>query len=597
MSIIFLDIETDNSEGFNGLDFLGGRVVTVQLLLPNGNVIIIKDPVQAKMNEIKDILESNLIIGHDIRFDAKFLKQQFGITLKTVYDTQIAEIVLSGGKYAGKKDVVGLKDLVYRYCGKKMDKAEQMGFMYGVPLTMAQREYAANDLRYLPEIFKMQQAKIKAKELENVINIEMRAIPALVWLELSGINVDLEKLELFRINAEKTRDAARKTFFELLGTSPINLNSPIQLIKALNAAGIPVTSTKKEELAKFNHPVLDALEEFKKSEKLLNTFIDKIPGYISPTTGRVHADYFQIGAVTGRFSCRNPNMQQQPSRTQKNWKEIFVAGEGKEIVTADYSQIELRIVGQAAKDQKYIDAYNTEGVDLHIRTASALFGVPENEVSKTQRSMAKSVNFGLNYGMWANGLVKRLKADANVEVTPEDAQIYAEGFQKMYPDVTAHLDKTSKEGLRNLSVRTMAGRLIEFEKPSITLERQMRDVREKYRKIHKTEMSYSDEYHIKSDMLRGIKGSIKRQSKNYPIQGFCADLVKIAMGNIFFILEPIGVKFIATVHDELVFECDKAQTAFVMETVEREMSAAGTGYFIDIPCKAEVFKGDYWHKD
>ena len=225
MSIIFLDIETDNSEGFNGLDFLGGRVVTVQLLLPNGNVIIIKDPVQAKMNEIKDILESNLIIGHDIRFDAKFLKQQFGITLKTVYDTQIAEIVLSGGKYAGKKDVVGLKDLVYRYCGKKMDKAEQMGFMYGVPLTMAQREYAANDLRYLPEIFKMQQAKIKAKELENVINIEMRAIPALVWLELSGINVDLEKLELFRINAEKTRDAARKTFFELLGTSTINLNS------------------------------------------------------------------------------------------------------------------------------------------------------------------------------------------------------------------------------------------------------------------------------------------------------------------------------------------------------------------------------------
>lgn len=597
MPIIFLDIETDNSEGYNGLDFFGGRVVTVQLLLPDGKVVIIKDPTQAKMKEIKDILESNLIIGHNLRFDAKFLKQQFGITLKTVYDTQIAEIVLSGGKYVGKKDVVGLKDLVYRYCGKKMDKAEQIGFMYGVPLTMAQREYAANDLRYLPEIFKLQQAKIKTKDLENVINIEMRAIPALVWLELSGINVDLEKLELFKINAVKSRDAARTTLFELLGTNTINLNSPIQLIKALNAVGLPVTSTKKEELAKFDHPVLDALEEFKKSEKLLNTFIEKMTGFINPATGRVHADYFQIRAVTGRFSCRNPNLQQQPSRTHKNWKEIFVAGEGKETVTADYSQVELRIVGQAAKDQKYIEAYNTEGVDLHIRTAAALFGVPEDKVSKTQRSMAKSVNFGLNYGMWANGLVKRLKADANVNVTPEEAQIYAEGFQKMYPDVTAHLDKTSKEGLRNLSVRTMAGRLIEFEKPSITLERQMRDVREKYKKTHKTEMPYSDEYYIKSDMLRGIKGSIKRQSKNYPIQGFCADLVKIAMGNIFLILEPLGVKFIATVHDELVFECDKSQTAFVMETVEREMSAAGTSYFPDIPCKVEVFKGDYWHKD
>ena len=143
----------------------------------------------------------------------------------------------------------------------------------------------------------------------------------------------------------------------------------------------------------------------------------------------------------------------------------------------------------------------------------------------------------------------------------------------------------------------MAGRLIEFENQEITLERQMREIREKYKKKHGENIPYLDEQNIKTDMRRGIKGSIKRQSKNYPIQGFCADLVKIAMGNIFLVLEPLGVKFIATVHDELVFECDKNQTAFVMETVEREMSAAGTQYFPDIPCKADVFKGDYWHKD
>jgi DNA polymerase I-like protein with 3'-5' exonuclease and polymerase domains len=143
----------------------------------------------------------------------------------------------------------------------------------------------------------------------------------------------------------------------------------------------------------------------------------------------------------------------------------------------------------------------------------------------------------------------------------------------------------------------MAGRLIEFENQEITLERQMREIREKYKKKHGENIPYLDEQNIKTDMRRGIKGSIKRQSKNYPIQGFCADLVKIAMGNIFLVLEPLGVKFIATVHDELVFECDKNQTAFVMETVEREMSAAGTSYFPDVPCKAEVFKGDYWHKD
>jgi len=597
MPIIYLDIETDNSEGFNGLDFFGGRVVTVQLLLPNGNVVIIKDPTQPKMNEIKDILESNLIIGHNLRFDSKFLKQRFGITLKNVYDTQIAEIILSGNKYVGKKDVVGLKDLVYRYCGKKMDKAEQTGFMYGVPLTMAQQEYAANDLRHLPEIFKQQQTKIKVKSLETIINLEMRVIPALVWLELSGINVDLERLDLFRIAAVNTRDAAKVKLFELLGNDTINLNSPIQLIKALNLVGIHVTSASKEELAKFDHPVLDALKEFKTNEKLLNTFIYKMPGYVNPITGRVHAEYYQIGAVTGRFSCRKPNMQQQPSRTLKNWKEIFVAGDGKRIVTADYSQIELRIVGQVAKDQKYIDAYNTAGVDLHIRTAAALFNVQESEVTNTQRSMAKAVNFGLNYGMWANGLVKRLKADANVEVTPEEAQAYAEGFQKMYPDVTAYLDKASREGLKNMCVRTMAGRLIEFENPESTLERQMRGIKEKYKKKHGSGLPYLDEQNIRSDMRRGIKGSVKRQSKNYPIQGFCADLVKNAMGNLFPILEPLGVKFIATVHDELVFECDEGQTALVRETVEKEMIAAGNGYFPDIPCKAEVFDETYWHKE
>jgi len=596
MPIIYLDLETDNSEGYDGLDVFGGRIVTVQMRLPNNKVIIIKDPNQEQMNEIKDILENYLIIGHNLRFDAKFLKQQFGITLKNVYDTQIAEIVISGGLYIGKKDVVRLQDLVYRYCGKHMDKKEQKSFMHGVPLTKAQREYAANDLRYLPEIFQKQQAKIKAKELENIIDIEMKAIPALVWLELSGISVDLEKLNLFKINTEKAREEAQTKLFGILGTSDINLNSPIQLVKALNNIGVPVTSTKKEELAKYNHPAIDALEEYKKSEKLLNTFIEKMPEYFNPATGRIHAEYYQIGAVTGRISCKNPNMQQQPSRTQKNWKEIFVAGEGKQIVTADYSQIELRIVGQAAKDRMYIAAYNTPGVDLHRRTASMLFNIPEDKVSDTQRSMAKSVNFGLNYGMWANGLVKRLKAEANVDVTPEEAKSYAEGFQRMYPEVATYFDNSSKEGLRNNCVRTMAGRLIEFEKMEITLERKLQEANEKYKKTHSEDMSYLEGEKLRVDLKRSIKGSIGRQSKNYPIQGFCADLVKMAMARIFPILEPLGVKFIATVHDEFVFECNKTQTDFVMETVKREMEMAGAQYFTDIPCRVEVFSGDYWHK-
>jgi ribonuclease D len=223
MPLIYLDIETEDSESYNGLDVFNGRIVTVQMLLPSGKTIIIKDP--SNLDNVKSVLENNLIVGHNIKFDAKFLKQKFGITLRNVYDTQIAEIIISGGLYAGKKDVVRLQDLVFRYFGKHMDKAEQRSFLYGIPLTMAQKEYAANDLRYLPEIFKQQQAKIKALGLEDIVNIEMKAIPAIVWLELSGISVDLNKLEELRQKVQERKDAAEAQIYEMLGTRDINLNT------------------------------------------------------------------------------------------------------------------------------------------------------------------------------------------------------------------------------------------------------------------------------------------------------------------------------------------------------------------------------------
>lgn len=597
MPIIYLDIETDNSEGYNGLDVFGGRIVTIQLLLPNNKIIIIKDPTLQKMNDVKDILESNLIIGHNLKFDLKFLKQQFGITIHNVYDTQIAETVISGGLYAGKKDVVRLQDLVYRYCGKKMNKVEQSGFMYGVPLTVSQKEYAANDLRYLPEIFKQQRATIKQLDLEEIIKIEMQAIPAIVWLELSGIKVDLDKLDLFRENAERVLNELRASLTQVLGD--INLNSPSQLVNALNHIGIPVTSTRKDELIKYNHPVLDRLDEYKKVSKLLSAFINPLPEYVNPHTDRIHANYSQIGAVTGRISCSYPNMQQQPSKSQKNWREIFIADEGNVIVTADYSQIELRLVGQAAKDPKYIDAYNAvPNVDLHRRTAALFFNVSVDQVTSTQRNVAKSVNFGLNYGMWSSGLVKKLKSDANIDATLEEAVTYAENFQKMYPGVTAYLDHSKKEGLKNNCVRTFAGRLIKFANPETTLHKMLSTAQDEHRKTHNGEpLPILTEQRLRTEFKRSIRGSIGRQSKNYPIQGSCADLVKIAMSRIFKILEPMGVKFVATVHDELVFECKKEHAAFVKETVRNEMIIAGFGWFTDIPCEAEVFSEDYWHKD
>lgn len=559
MSLLYLDIETDNTNGA-GLDVFNGKIVTIQILLPSGKTIILKDP--GSLDNVKSLLENNLVVGHNLKFDSKFLKHHFGVTLYKVYDTYLAEIILSGGLYAGKHGVTGLKDLVFRYCGQQMNKEEQQGFRCGVPLTQQQKQYAANDLKFLPEIFKQQQAKIKLLGLENVINTEMKALPAMVWLELSGMHVDTRRLNELEKTIETRRREAEQCLYEMLGTSKINLNSTQQLTKELNRLGVPVENTKADELAKFDNPVIQKLKEYKTAEKQLNTFVKKLPSFINKKTGRVHANFFQIGANTGRLSCTKPNLQQQPSHTFPEWRTIFKAENGNKIVTADYSQIELRIVGQVAQDQKYLQVYNTPGADLHRGTAAKLFNIPVEAVTSEQRSIAKTVNFGLNYGMGAEGLKTDLKTKVGIDATLQEVTAFINNFQRLYPEVTRYLNQKGTEGLKNLEVRNEAGRLIRFEKPE-------------------------------DDKARGC---IKRESKNKPIQSLCADMVKIAMGNIFLILEPKGVKFINTVHDELVFECTEDQAEEVKDIVKTEMENAGALFLIDLPCIAEITISDIWEK-
>ncbi|MFA7206777.1 MAG: DNA polymerase, partial [Saccharofermentanales bacterium] len=363
LPIIYLDIETDNTGGF-GLDCFKSRVVTVQLMLPSGKVVILKDP--KNLDEIKELLEYSLVIGHNIKFDSLWIKHHFGVTLYNVYDTMIAEVIISGGLFAGKRGVTGLKDVVARRCGIKMDKHEQTGFVWGQPLTEAQTQYAADDLKYLPEIYRQQQEEIKKLDLSEVVDIEMRAIPAMVWLELSGISFDAGKLDELRKKLIVRKTAAQDKLYKAFGTSKLNFNSPFQIKKALASIGIIVESAgvddikdmriravngklKQAKMAKqvtlFGAEdeltpveVLDAISEFKETEKLLNTFVNKLPTYVHPKTGRVHANYRQLGAKSGRMSCSQPNMQQQPSKKLPEWRSIFAAEKGEKLVIADYSQ-------------------------------------------------------------------------------------------------------------------------------------------------------------------------------------------------------------------------------------------------------------------
>lgn len=551
MPFLYLDIETD------GLDPLTCNLVTLQLMKDSGKSIIIKDP--ESLEAIKNQLESHIIVGHNLKFDSKFLKYRYGITLKNVYDTYIAEIALSGGLLAGMKGA-SLKDLAFKYCGVNIDKSEQCSFKKGVELTSEQAKYAINDLRYLKEIMRQQQTKINFLGLEKVIDTEMKAIPAVVWLELSGINIDLDKVNQINNQLVEQREKYAKFLSNAFMPYNVKLNSPKKLKEELNRLEIPVTKTSAEELTKFrNNPVIEALLDYKEVNTLITKFTSRTHEYINPVTKRAHANFNQYGAKSGRFTCKKPNLQQQPSKFAE-WRAIYKATSGNKIITADYSQIELRILGQVSRDREFIKAYN-EGTDLHKLTASKIFKVPLAEVTKQQRSMSKTVNFGIAYGMWVQGLQGNL-TKAGISIGTDEAEQIIKGFYKAYPAVSTYLYEIGEEGLRRREVRNKAGRLLKFTSP--------KDKRE--------------------------EGSIKRESKNLPIQSLCADMVKIAMGNIFLKLEPRGIKFINTVHDELVFEAPEALAEETASIVKEEMEKAGRIFLKDIPCVAEVTVSDVWEK-
>ena len=231
---------------------------------------------------------------------------------------------------------------------------------------------------------RQQQAKVKRLGLENVVDIEMKCLPAVVWMESSGIHVDFNKFKEIKTTIQNKYYASEAFLQKELVTydkqvqldgslipNELNLNSPEQLKHALKNRGYDIRKTDKKTRAKYvNDPIFEALTDFKEAETLLKMFIKPLPEFINSSTNRIYPEFWQYGATSGRFTCGKPNLQQQPSRF-KNWRTIFTAEPGNKIVACDYSQIELRIIGELAKDPQYMEAYKMKQ-DLHIRTAAAM---------------------------------------------------------------------------------------------------------------------------------------------------------------------------------------------------------------------------------
>ncbi|MBU4138585.1 MAG: hypothetical protein KJ729_01375, partial [Euryarchaeota archaeon] len=286
MGIIYFDTET------TGLDPFKDKITLIQRY--QGNKIILIKPKVSVIEYLKVLLESNLVVGHNLKFDLKFLKHHFNIEPTNLFDTYIAEILISGGQKAGQKGASTLETVAWDYAGIKLKKDQKIQQSFkGQELTQEQIEYAAMDVAVLPDIHAKQQNQLKKLSLEKVFATEMSCIPATVWLELSGTPIDLEGAKKLEKEIKEKLDSLRLNFLTILkesgyrnldleGMPAVNLDSPAKLLKALKAIGLDLASTNESTLSALKHPAGKALKEYRKHQKLLNTFLEKLPKHINP---------------------------------------------------------------------------------------------------------------------------------------------------------------------------------------------------------------------------------------------------------------------------------------------------------------------------
>lgn len=563
MNEIYFDIET------TGLDVFTEKVTLIQIL-QNDKIRLIKNITPEKISEIKTLLESNLVVGQNLKFDLKFMKHHFGIECPNIFDTYIAELVLSGGLKARSKGTVSLKALAQQYIGIEMIKDKELRTSFNdQELSNEQIQYAAMDVAVLPEIYTKQKKMLEAMNLNTTFNIEIKCIPAVIWLELSGLPIDLKKLNKLRIETEakllEAETKIKQIFLDnnykrntLFGVEPIdvNLNSPKELLVALNAIGIPVTSTGDEVLATLVHPIGKLLRDHRGAQKLLGSFINAYPDHINKITGRIHPSFNQYGANTGRFSSNNPNMQQVPH--EKEIRSIFKAPEGSKIVTADYSQIELRIIAQVSQEPNFINIYKNNG-DIHRKTAAMVLNKSEKDVTKDERQQAKAINFGFAYGLGASSFLQKAKNDYNVDMPLEQAKEIRAKFFNSYPILSDYLKNVGLKAAADQQIINKAGRIVRFD-------------------LHLEKWQYEN------------------MGKNTPIQSLSADITKTSMGELYHKLKPYNVKLINTVHDELVFEIKDEFVDICKKIINDTMEAAAQKYITSIPSPVEVGVNQVWSK-
>lgn len=515
--------------------------------------------------EKRDVLK----IAHNIKYDYKVLKNYDIEVRGAIFDTMIAHYLINPDM---KHGMDYLSEIYLNYTPISIEsligkKGKNQGNLRSVSLKQ-QTDYAAEDADVTFQLYEIFEQKLKEENLENLFyRIEMPLMKVLAKMELVGISLDKECLKKESLELENDLKNLEKKIFEFSGEE-FNLNSPKQLgeilfekLKLDTKAKKTKTgqySTSEEVLQKLEskHEIIKHILEYRTYQKLKSTYVDALPMQVNEKTGRIHTNFMQTVAATGRLSSVNPNLQNIPIRTLRGQqvRAAFTASEGNKLISADYSQIELRLIAEISGEKNMIEAFQ-KGEDIHASTAAKLFKIPLDEVTKLQRSQAKTVNFGIIYGVSSFGLSEQ------TGLSRTEAKQMIDAYFETYSRLKEYMNEQIMTARKNGYVETILGR-----------KRYLKDI---------------------NSANFVVKGHAERNAINAPIQGSAADIIKLAMINIDRELEnqKMETKMLLQVHDELIFETpiDEIETAKILIKTQME-----TAYATQVPLLTEVGIADNW---
>ena len=528
-------------------------------------------PLQQVLEKLRPWLEdaSKPKLGQHVKYDSHVLANH-GITVQGyVHDTMLQSYVLEAHRPHNLESLMqrhlGKSGLSYEdLCGKG---ASQIPFSQ-VAVEQA-APYACEDANYCLQVHQVLWPQITASPaLQRIYELEMATSAVLLRMERTGVAIDARQLAVQGNELGKRMLALEQEAHALAGQR-FNLGSPKQIgeifftqlglpVLKKTASGAPSTDEEVLEKLAEDFALPRAILEYRGLAKLKNTYTDKLPGMADPVTGRVHTNYAQAVAVTGRLTSNEPNLQNIPVRTAegRRIREAFVAAPGHVIASADYSQIELRIMAHISEDPALIRAFET-GMDVHSATAAEVFGVAPDQVDSEQRRYAKVINFGLIYGMSSFGLAKALGIDNTA------ARNYIQRYFERYPGVQAYMERARQQAREQGYVETVFGRRLYL--PDINSPNGPR------------------------------RNGAERAAINAPMQGTAADLIKMSMVEVLRTLnaQQRATRMIMQVHDELVFEAPLSEADWVRVEIPRIMASVAQ---LRVPLLAEIGVGDNWEK-